>query len=196
MLKSCDVSSLGRDMEINPSFAPLPKKGDVESNNRGCVTETPVYPSLNSIAISGVMLENLPHEIIQLKQQQQLEQQFLLQHFQAQRRQMYQEHEKQLQEQIKMYLEKQSAQMEEEARLAAEREKEKLEALKNKDERDQSAIASSEVKQRLQAEEVAALGLDHPHYEVSKDIRDGKGVHRKVAHLNWKVPLLSGTNLL
>ena len=49
-----------------------------------------------------------------------------------------------------MYLEKQSAKMEEEARLAAEREKEKLEALKNKDESAQSAIASSEAKQRLQ----------------------------------------------
>ncbi|XP_046651453.1 histone deacetylase 4-like isoform X3 [Daphnia pulicaria] len=86
------------------------------------------------------------HQIMQLKQQQQLQQQVLLQRYQAQQQQLAHQHEQQMQE----FLE-QKKKAEEEARLERERhEKERLLALKNKEKREQSAVASSEVKQRLQ----------------------------------------------
>ncbi|XP_026687781.1 histone deacetylase 9-like, partial [Diaphorina citri] len=84
-------------------------------------------------------------QILQLKQQQQLQQQILLQHFQAQQQQLAEQHEQQLRQHLKEIWEKQR-ELEERER----REKERLETLKKKDKHHQSAIASSEVKQKLQ----------------------------------------------
>ncbi|KAG8186124.1 hypothetical protein JTE90_022713 [Oedothorax gibbosus] len=87
------------------------------------------------------------HQLLQLKQQQQIQQQLLLQHFQQQQQQLAEQHEKQLQERIKEYLDHQRK-MEEEQK--ERRDMERLEQLKKKEKHEQSAIASSEVKQRLQ----------------------------------------------
>ncbi|XP_071518120.1 histone deacetylase 4 isoform X5 [Panulirus ornatus] len=87
----------------------------------------------------------------QLKQQQQLQQQLLLHQYQQQQQQLAEQHEKQLQQHIKQqYLEQQSQRAEEERLEKQRRETERLEALKKKDKHEQSAVASSEVKQRLQ----------------------------------------------
>ncbi|XP_077555105.1 histone deacetylase 4 isoform X2 [Haemaphysalis longicornis] len=90
-------------------------------------------------------------QLLQLKQEQQVQQQLLLQHYQRQQQQLAQQHEKQLQERIKEYLEHQR-QVQEEHKLERERiEKDRqLDQLRKKDKHEQSAVASSEVKQRLQ----------------------------------------------
>ncbi|XP_049860821.1 histone deacetylase 5 isoform X2 [Schistocerca gregaria] len=106
-----------------------------------------------SIAAAGVGLPGMPldkehafhQQIQQLKKQQQLQQQILLQHFQAQRQQLAEQHEQQLRHHIKLW--EQQKQLEEQRER---REKEKLEAIKKKDKHEQSAVASTEVKQKLQ----------------------------------------------
>ncbi|KAL0267877.1 UNVERIFIED_CONTAM: hypothetical protein PYX00_010026 [Menopon gallinae] len=98
----------------------------------------PADPSLHAQAFQ--------QQILQLKQQQQLQQQILLQHYQTQQQQLAEQHEQQLRLHLKEFREQQRALEEQRER----REKEKLEALKKKDKHEQSAIASSEVKQRLQ----------------------------------------------
>nr|CAD7575522.1 unnamed protein product [Timema californicum] len=83
---------------------------------------------------------------LKLKKQQQLQQQILLQHFQAQQQQLAEQHEQQLRQHLKEFWEHQK-QLEEQRER---REKERLEALKKKDKHEQSAVASTEVKQKLQ----------------------------------------------
>ncbi|XP_063233276.1 histone deacetylase 4 isoform X3 [Bacillus rossius redtenbacheri] len=90
-------------------------------------------------------------QILQLKKQQHLQHQLLLQHFHVQQQQLAEQHEQQLRQHIQyaymsQELWEQQRQLEEQER----REKEKLEALKKKDKHEQSAVASSEVKQKLQ----------------------------------------------
>ncbi|XP_045027399.1 histone deacetylase 4 isoform X4 [Daphnia magna] len=136
----------------------------VTSHRRPDLVVGPVVVSSSGSSVSSVATSasqsannnnNLPNfreqaalqqQILQLKQQQHLQQQILLQQYQVQQQQLAQQHEKQLQE----FLE-QKKKAEEEARLERERhEKERLLALKNKEKREQSAVASSEVKQKLQ----------------------------------------------
>ncbi|XP_032456631.1 histone deacetylase 4 isoform X4 [Nasonia vitripennis] len=78
-----------------------------------------------------------------LEQQHQLQQQILRQQYQAQERQLAELHEQQM-HQLKLW--EQQKQLEEQRR-----EKERLEALRKKDKHDHSAVASTEVKQRLQS---------------------------------------------
>nr|CAD7433632.1 unnamed protein product [Timema monikensis] len=85
-----------------------------------------------------------------LKKQQQLQQQILLQHFQAQQQQLAEQHEQQLRQHLKEFWEHQK-QLEEQRER---REKERLEALKKKDKHEQSAVASTEVKQKLQVHKI------------------------------------------
>lgn len=85
----------------------------------------------------------LEQQIIQLKKQHQLQHQILLQHFQAQQQHLAEQHEQQLRQHLKEFWEQQK-------QLQELRKKEQLEALKKKDKHEQSAIASTEVKQKLQ----------------------------------------------
>ncbi|KAI4480596.1 hypothetical protein M0804_010149 [Polistes exclamans] len=85
----------------------------------------------------------LQQKILELQQQHHLQQQILRQQYQAQERHLAEMHEQQM-HQLKLW-EKQK-QLEEQMR-----EKERLEALMKKDKHDHSAIASTEVKQRLQS---------------------------------------------
>ncbi|XP_073970924.1 histone deacetylase 4 isoform X4 [Rhodnius prolixus] len=92
-------------------------------------------------------LDNINHQRYLLKKQQQIQEQILLQHFQAQRQQLAQQHEQQMRAHLKELWEKQKV-AEEQEREA--REKERLESFKKKGKHEQSAVASSEVKQKLQ----------------------------------------------
>ncbi|CAH0398143.1 unnamed protein product [Chilo suppressalis] len=95
--------------------------------------------------------------LLQLKKQQQLQQEILLQHFQQQSQKLAQEHEQQLRHHLKQMWEQQKA-LEEaalrearEAREARERhERERLDLLRKKDKLEPSANASTQVKQKLQ----------------------------------------------
>ncbi|KAL8560905.1 hypothetical protein ACOMHN_035845 [Nucella lapillus] len=137
---------------------------------------------------SGDMVDqHLQQQLHSLKQQQHLQQQILLHQYQQQRQQLEQEHEQQLQEHIKYlqhrrrlqqehdkqlqehiqgYLEQQQQQKKlEQQRM--EMEKERIIAIKNKGKDEQSAVASSEVKQKLQEfvltkKQREAVGKDSP----------------------------------
>ncbi|XP_053373129.1 histone deacetylase 4-like isoform X2 [Mercenaria mercenaria] len=103
--------------------------------------------------------QHVQQQILTLKQQQQLQQQMLLQQFQQQQQQLAQEHEKQLQDYHKQlvliqkqqeYLAEQQK-LEERQRIEKEiHEKTRLSQIKNKNKEEESAVASTEVKQRLQ----------------------------------------------
>uniref|UniRef100_A0A8C4QWM2 Histone deacetylase n=1 Tax=Eptatretus burgeri TaxID=7764 RepID=A0A8C4QWM2_EPTBU len=105
--------------------------------------------------------EQLQHELIMLKQQQELQQQMLLAEYTKQQEQLKRRHEAQLHEHIKQQqalamqrqrLEQQrkleQAQLEQ--RLEKQRREQQLQALRNKEKGKESAVASTEVKQRLQ----------------------------------------------
>ncbi|XP_012935632.1 histone deacetylase 4 [Aplysia californica] len=119
--------------------------------------------------------QHLQQQLHCLKQRQQLQQHMLLQQYQQQRQQLEQEHEKQIQEHTKYLRHKQLLQQEhekqvqehiqvfmEEQQLQQKKieqqllekemfEQEKLQQIKNKTKDEESAIASSEVKLKLQA---------------------------------------------
>ncbi|KAK9501749.1 hypothetical protein O3M35_012421 [Rhynocoris fuscipes] len=97
--------------------------------------------------VRSTALDNINHQRYLLKKQQQIQQQILLQHFQAQQQQLAQQHEQQMRAHLKELWEKQKV-AEEQEREA--REKERLESFKKKGKHEQSAVASSEVKQKLQ----------------------------------------------
>ncbi|KAG7271259.1 hypothetical protein CRUP_003490, partial [Coryphaenoides rupestris] len=94
----------------------------------------------------------LQQELLTLKQKQQIQRQLLIAEFQRQHEQLSRQHEAQLQEHIKELMEHQRKM--ESHRLEQEAEKQqreqKLLLLKNKERGQESAVASTEVKMRLQ----------------------------------------------
>ncbi|XP_076757877.1 histone deacetylase 4 isoform X4 [Xylocopa sonorina] len=147
-----------RSVEIASAFTHLPQKemardtpGSPMSRSRDLVggvggaattlTSGAYHTSSNDpAALHGHMLQQ---KILELQQHHQLQQQILRQQYQAQERQLAELHEQQM-HQLKLW--EQQKQLEEQRR-----EKERLEALRKKDKHDHSAIASTEVKQRLQS---------------------------------------------
>ncbi|XP_077298771.1 histone deacetylase 4 isoform X3 [Arctopsyche grandis] len=121
-------------------------------------TATPSAPSPAAAnpehAFQHQILQHFPFS--QLKKQQQLQQQILLQHFQAQQQQLAEQHEAQIRQHVKLWeqqraLEEQQQQQQQQQQAAREqRERERLDALRKKDKHDHSAVASTEVKQKLQ----------------------------------------------
>ncbi|GLV38770.1 Histone deacetylase 4 [Carabus blaptoides fortunei] len=101
----------------------------------------------------------LEQQIIQLKKQHQLQHQILLQHFQAQQQHLAEQHEQQLRQHLKEFWEQQK-------QLQELRKKEQLEALKKKDKHEQSAVASTEVKQKLQGSSASTSTGDQNWNEV------------------------------
>lgn len=141
--KSDEVGSY-RSVEINSAFAHLPQK---EMTRESPVT-SPALSRRNDLnSLTNGHEHAFQQQILQLKKQQQLQQQILLQHFQAQQQQLAEQHEQQLRQHLKELWEQQKV-LEEQQREA--REKERLESLKKKEKHEQSAVASSEVKQKLQ----------------------------------------------
>lgn len=154
---SADKISSSHVMEINASYAtPLVKK-EVSSPPLGSPhLGSPQLPpcsttEIHNMANDAVTADSFQQRILQLKQEQQKQQQMLLHQYQQQQQQLAEQHEKQLQQHIMQYLEQQSQRAEEERAEKQRKEQERLEALvKGKDKHAQSAVASSEVKQRLQ----------------------------------------------
>ncbi|XP_046678281.1 histone deacetylase 4 isoform X4 [Homalodisca vitripennis] len=145
-----------RAVEISPPFAHLPQK----EMTRESPASSPALSRRNELnnLTNG---HEFQHQILQLKKQQQLQQQILLQHFQAQQQQLAEQHEQQLRQHLKStnllqqihrarYEELWEQQKALEEQQREQREKERLESLKKKEKHEQSAVASSEVKQRLQ----------------------------------------------
>ncbi|XP_043229076.1 histone deacetylase 4-like isoform X5 [Amphibalanus amphitrite] len=151
-------------MEINSAFTHLPPKPEVNSGSPTLVRSTDSNNMANAwhdasrhdafqqqLLQMGSVNKAMPEEMLRLRQQQELQQRFLVEQFQAQQQQLTEQHEKQLQQHIKEYQETQKKREEQQLALEKERrEQDRLEQLKKKDVRHQSAVASTEVKQRLQ----------------------------------------------
>ncbi|EFA04105.2 histone deacetylase 7 [Tribolium castaneum] len=86
----------------------------------------------------------LEQQILQIKKQHQLQHQILLQHFQQQQKHLAEQHEQQLRQHLKEFWERQK-------QLQELRQREQLEALRKKEKHEESAVASTEVKHKLQA---------------------------------------------
>ncbi|XP_046467928.1 histone deacetylase 4 isoform X6 [Neodiprion pinetum] len=148
-----------RSVEISSAFAHIPQKdmardtpGAPMSRPRdlasaGTTTTTVTSGAFHAAAPDSAALHGhaLQQKILQLQQHHQLQQQILRQQYHAQERQLAQLHEQQM-HQLRLW--EQQKQLEEQRE---KREKERLEALRKKDKHDHSAIASTEVKQRLQS---------------------------------------------
>ncbi|XP_012285218.1 histone deacetylase 4 isoform X3 [Orussus abietinus] len=145
-----------RSVEITSAFTHLPQKdmardtpGSPMSRPRdlatGGATATLTSGAYHAATGDPTTLHGhaLQQKILELQQHHQLQQQILRQQYQAQERQLAELHEQQM-HQLKLW--EQQKQLEEQRR-----EKERLEALRKKDKHDHSAIASTEVKQRLQS---------------------------------------------
>ncbi|CAH0556641.1 unnamed protein product [Brassicogethes aeneus] len=85
----------------------------------------------------------LEQQILQMKKQHQLQHQILLQQFHQQQQHLVEQHEQQLRQYLKEYWDKQK-------HLQEMRQREQLEALRKKEKHEESAVASTEVKQKLQ----------------------------------------------
>ncbi|KAJ8926726.1 hypothetical protein NQ314_020843, partial [Rhamnusium bicolor] len=85
----------------------------------------------------------LEQQILQIKKQHQLQHQILLQHFQQQQQHLAEQHEQQLRQHLKEFWDRQK-------QLQEIRQREQLEALRKKEKHEESAVASTEVKQKLQ----------------------------------------------
>ncbi|KAF8791982.1 hypothetical protein HNY73_003637 [Argiope bruennichi] len=105
------IENLGHHntMEINNHFNHLQRKGikwDKYISSEMSPSTFGSSPTLTNDAseVSPAIHEQhlqFQHQLLQLKQQQQIQQQLLLQHFQQQQQQLAEQHEKQLQERIK-----------------------------------------------------------------------------------------------
>ncbi|XP_050438023.1 histone deacetylase 4 isoform X2 [Adelges cooleyi] len=142
-----------RSIEISSAFTHLSQK--TEMTRESMVSSYNTEDALGDKPLELVRPTNLVHEasaihhqILELKKQQQLQQQYLLEQFQAQQQQLAEQHEQQLRQHLKELWEKKRELEEKEQR--ERKEEEKLETIKKKEKHEQSAIASSEVKQILQ----------------------------------------------
>ncbi|XP_011496681.1 PREDICTED: histone deacetylase 4 [Ceratosolen solmsi marchali] len=152
-----------RSVEITSAFTHLPQK-DMARDTPGSpmsrsareqlaaaagatatLTSGAYHAAEHAAAAAAAALHGnaLQQKILELQQQHQLQQQILRQQYQAQERQLAELHEQQM-HQLKLW--EQQKQLEDQRR-----EKERLEALRKKDKHDHSAVASTEVKQRLQS---------------------------------------------
>ncbi|KAJ8683063.1 hypothetical protein QAD02_018855, partial [Eretmocerus hayati] len=150
-----------RSVEITSAFTHLPQK-DMARDTPGSpmsrsareqlagatatLTSGAYHAAAEHAAAAAAAAATLQGNALQqkiLEQQHQLQQQILRQQYQAQERQLAELHEQQM-HQLKLW--EQQKQLEEQRR-----EKERLEALRKKDKQDHSAVASTEVKQRLQS---------------------------------------------
>lgn len=83
-------------------------------------------------------------QILQIKKQHQLQHQILLQHFHEQQQHLAEQHEQQLRQHLREFYERRK-------QLEEYRQREQIEALRKKEKHEESAVASTEVKYKLQA---------------------------------------------
>ncbi|CAG9859580.1 unnamed protein product [Phyllotreta striolata] len=88
----------------------------------------------------------LEQQILLIKKQQQLQHQILLQQFQREQQHLVEQHEQQLRQHLEQFWERQKL-----LKLSEIRQREQLEVLRKKEKHEESAIASTEVKQKLQS---------------------------------------------
>ncbi|XP_066595945.1 histone deacetylase 4 isoform X7 [Prorops nasuta] len=134
-----------KEMARDTQGSPMSRPRDLASSGGGGATATLTSGAYHATTADPAALHGhaLQQKILELQQHHQLQQQMLRQQYQAQERQLAELHEQQM-NQLKLW--EQQKQLEEQRR-----EKERLEALRKKDKHDHSAIASTEVKQRLQS---------------------------------------------
>lgn len=136
-----EVGSL-RSVEISPPYPRHPQK----DMTRESPVASPALSRRNDLhSLTNGHEQAIQHQILELKKQQQIQQQILLQQFHAQQQQLAEQHEAQLRQHLKV-----SQELWEQKEQQQLREKERLESLKKKEKHEQSAVASSEVKQKLQ----------------------------------------------
>uniref|UniRef100_A0A0K8TDF1 histone deacetylase n=2 Tax=Lygus hesperus TaxID=30085 RepID=A0A0K8TDF1_LYGHE len=129
---------------------------------------------------SGRTLITLSRQRDLLKKRQEIQQQILLQHFQAEQQRLAKEHEAQMRAHLQEMWEKKKA-AEEQEREREAREKERLESLKKKGKHEESAVASEEVKQRLQG-----FLLEKKQREAAAAAANG-GAASSQPYRNWTV---------
>lgn len=126
--------------------------------------QSPGQPGGGSVVAASVHEQQLQAELLALKQKQQIQRQILIAEFQRQHEQLSRQHEAQLQEHIQQQQEllalkhqqellEHQRKMENHRReqeLEKQQREQKLQLLKNKERGQESAVASTEVKMRLQ----------------------------------------------
>ncbi|XP_025191227.1 histone deacetylase 4 isoform X2 [Melanaphis sacchari] len=147
-----------RSIEISSAFTQLSQK--TEMTRESIVSSYNTEDALGDKPLELVRPTNhvhehntIHHQILELKKQQQLQQQYLLEQFQVQQQQLAEQHEQQLRQHLKTCVMQDLWEKKRELEEKEQREKkeeEKLETIKKKEKHEQSAIASSEVKQILQ----------------------------------------------
>ncbi|VVC36540.1 Histone deacetylase domain,WD40/YVTN repeat-like-containing domain,Histone deacetylase class II [Cinara cedri] len=161
-----------RSIEINSAFTRLSQK--TEMTHESMVSSYNTEDALSDKSLELVRPTNhvqepntIHRQIVELRKQQQLQQQFLLQQFQVQQQQLAEKHELQLRQHLKELYEQKRELEEKEQR--EKKEVEKKETIKKN-----SSIASSEVKQILQG---FLLSKKHREAQSSGSIQSPQSYH-------------------
>ncbi|XP_069927569.1 histone deacetylase 4 isoform X4 [Oryctolagus cuniculus] len=165
------------------------------------------HPFALPVAEPALREQRLQQELLALKQQQQLQRQVLIAEFQRQHEQLSRQHEAQLQEHIKqqemLAMKHQQELLEHQRKLERHRQEQelekqhreqKLQQLKNKEKGKESAVASTEVKMKLQEfvlNKKKALAHRNLNHCISSDPRYWKTQH---SSLDQSSPPQSGTS--
>ncbi|XP_053469246.1 histone deacetylase 5 isoform X4 [Ictalurus furcatus] len=173
-------SSLPSGMQSPVAGGVSEQSGGGGGGNAGGPVDLRTDPRLSALSVMDPALreQQLQHELLLLKQQQELQKQLLFAEFQKQHEVLTRQHEVQLQEHLKQQQEllaaKRQQELEQKRKLEQQRheemEKQRLEQqlimLRNKEKGKESAIASTEVKLKLQEfllskKEPSSGGLNH-----------------------------------
>ncbi|XP_015807745.1 histone deacetylase 4 [Nothobranchius furzeri] len=163
-IPTVDINS-ALPLRLPPAAIPMDLR--VDHNQQQVSSHSPPAqhsPGGGGVVAASVREQQLQQELLTLKQKQQIQRQILIAEFQRQHEQLSRQHEAQLQEHIKQQQELLALKHQQELlehqrkmenhRLEQELEKQqreqKLQLLKNKERGQESAVASTEVKMRLQ----------------------------------------------
>uniref|UniRef100_A0A4W6GBP9 Histone deacetylase n=1 Tax=Lates calcarifer TaxID=8187 RepID=A0A4W6GBP9_LATCA len=152
-----------------PPFGLVPQTHPIPPTSTACPVSTepgrgPTNTRLITSCAVGHREQQLQQELVALKHKQQLQRQLLIAEFQRQHEQLSRQHEAQLQEHIKhqqdllalkhqqelLEHQRKMEQQRHEQQLEKQQREHKLQQLKNKERGQESAVASTEVKMRLQ----------------------------------------------
>uniref|UniRef100_A0A1A7Y6Y3 Histone deacetylase n=1 Tax=Iconisemion striatum TaxID=60296 RepID=A0A1A7Y6Y3_9TELE len=161
-IPTVDINS-ALPLRLPPAAIPMDLRVDHNQQQVSSLSP-PAQHSPGGVVASSVREQQLQQELLTLKQKQQIQRQILIAEFQRQHEQLSRQHEAQLQEHIKQQQELLALKHQQELlehqrkmenhRLEQELEKQqreqKLQLLKNKERGQESAVASTEVKMRLQ----------------------------------------------
>ncbi|KAF7214715.1 transcript variant X1, partial [Nothobranchius furzeri] len=167
VLLSVPLVDINSALPLRLPPAAIPMDLRVDHNQQQVSSHSPPAqhsPGGGGVVAASVREQQLQQELLTLKQKQQIQRQILIAEFQRQHEQLSRQHEAQLQEHIKQQQELLALKHQQELlehqrkmenhRLEQELEKQqreqKLQLLKNKERGQESAVASTEVKMRLQ----------------------------------------------